>query len=267
MNPLKSLFALRWQPTRDTGLAFAAGTIVILLSCSLRLVDPETLTGQIATLLILSLGIRVGIGYGLPLHTMLVKKGAGWDFFGLRRKNWAISLALNLVLAALLLGQFLVESGRQGAQILLTEEAILPIFYIIVAGVFEMVFIYGFLRKHFERAFGLLPSVILTALFYSLYHAGFQPEFIKLVFVGLLYAATLRVTENILIIFPFFWGVGATWDVLVNFGATSLQSGWSLAATLAALTLMAAITLWTLPRARIRARAGQSRASPSGDSP
>jgi len=30
-------------------------------------------------------------------------------------------------------------------------------------------------------------------------------------------------TNNLLIIFPFFWGIGAVWDVLINFGTTELE--------------------------------------------
>ena len=79
-----------------------------------------------------------------------------------------------------------------------------------------MVFIYGFLRCEFERAFGILPAILFTAIFYSLHHAGFQPEFTKLFFVGIMYVTVFYFTRNIFSIFSFFWGVGAVWDVLVN---------------------------------------------------
>ena len=84
-----------------------------------------------------------------------------------------------------------------------------------------MVFIYGFLRYEFERAFGILPAILLTAIFYSLHHAGFQPEFTKLFFVGMMYVTVFCLTRNLFSIFPFFWGVGAVWDVLVNSEAGS----------------------------------------------
>jgi hypothetical protein len=38
-----------------------------------------------------------------------------------------------------------------------------------------------------------------------------------------MYASVYRITNNILIIFPFFWGIGAIWDVLVNFGTGELE--------------------------------------------
>ena len=79
-----------------------------------------------------------------------------------------------------------------------------------------MTFIYGFLRMSFEKAFGIIPAIILTSVFYSLHHAGFQPEFLHLFLVGLMYSSVFYITKNMLIIFPFFWGVGALWDVLVS---------------------------------------------------
>ena len=52
-----------------------------------------------------------------------------------------------------------------------------------------MTFIYGYLRMSFEKAFGIIPAVLLTAAFYSLHHAGFQPEFVHLFFVGIMYCS------------------------------------------------------------------------------
>ncbi len=79
-----------------------------------------------------------------------------------------------------------------------------------------MICFYGFMRHLFEKAFGIIPAVILTALFYSFHHAGFQPEFFKLFFVGIMYCSVFYITRNIFVIFPVFWGVGAMWDVIVD---------------------------------------------------
>ena len=70
-------------------------------------------------------------------------------------------------------------------------------------------------------AFGIIPAIILTSVFYSFHHAGFQPEFMHLLFVGLMYCSVYYITQNLLIIFPFFWGVGALWDVIVSSDAGS----------------------------------------------
>lgn len=106
--------------------------------------------------------------------------------------------------------------SKSEEQIHFDMNSLYAIAYILAGGVFEMIFIYGFLRYEFERAFGILPAIIITALFYSLHHTGFQPEFIKLFFVGIMYVTVFYFTRNIFAIFPVFWGIGAVWDVLVN---------------------------------------------------
>ncbi len=128
------------------------------------------------------------------------------------RKN-ILSLLLNFLLAAGLLAMFLKDEMPAN---LLEIKNLYAATYILVAGIFEMTFIYGYLRTSFEKAFGIIPAILLTAAFYSFHHAGFQPEFLHLFFVGLMYCSVYYITQNLLIIFPFFWGVGALWDVIVS---------------------------------------------------
>ena len=59
-------------------------------------------------------------------------------------------------------------------------------------------------------------GIVLAAAFYSLHHLGFQTEFVKLFFVGIMYGAACRWARSVLIIYPFFWGVGALFDVLLQ---------------------------------------------------
>ena len=132
---------------------------------------------------------------------------------GLTKRKWILSLVINVVLAAGLLAVFLKDEVPENV---MTLKNLFGASYILVAGVFEMTFIYGFLRMSFEKAFGIIPSILLTSVFYSLHHAGFQPEFMHLFLVGLMYCTVFYFTKNMLVIFPFFWGVGALWDVLVS---------------------------------------------------
>lgn len=72
------------------------------------------------------------------------------------------------------------------------------------------------MRTLFERAFGIVPSIAPVALLYSFHHVGFQPEFLKLSFVGVLYATIFRLGNSALLIFPFFLGVGGIYEVLIQ---------------------------------------------------
>jgi hypothetical protein len=90
---------------------------------------------------------------------------------------------------------------------------------------FETLFFYSFLRQLFEQAFGVIPALSLTSVFYSLHHIGLEEqmkgttpaqELRKLFFVGLLYSTTFRIFNSALAIFPFFIGVGVISDLVVE---------------------------------------------------
>ena len=223
MEKLKNIFRVRFDFTKDTGIAFLLGLLVIGLSLLLSTFKPTTTLTKISSFLILDVSIKLIVGFFIPLWYILIHKKYNFDFFGITKKKWKQSLTLGIVFMLLLIIQFISESKEKGVEILLRSEAIIPIIYILVSGIFEMTFIYGFLRRIFDKSFGIIPGIILTSVFYSFHHAGFQPEFGKLIFVGIMYAGIYRITNNLLIIFPFFWGIGAIWDVLVNFGTNELQ--------------------------------------------
>ena len=154
------------------------------------------------------------MGILFPL-VFIQRSGKDWAEYGFTVKKWPVFLLINLVLGALLLFLFLSESPPP-ADFRLDASRLWSVAYVILALCFELVFFYAFLRTLLERAFGIVPSVILTALFYAFHHAGFQPEYGKLIIVGLLYATIYRSGNSALLIFPFFLGVGGMYDVLIQ---------------------------------------------------
>ncbi|MFZ5933083.1 MAG: type II CAAX prenyl endopeptidase Rce1 family protein [Patescibacteria group bacterium] len=109
-----------------------------------------------------------------------------------------------------------LKDNPPGLNFQLNFNTLWSIIYIMVTGIFEVIVFYSFLRTVFEKSFGIIPAIILTALFYSFHHIGFQPEFLKLFFVGIIYAVVFRGANSALLIYPFFWGVGASYDVLIQ---------------------------------------------------
>jgi membrane protease YdiL (CAAX protease family) len=211
MNLMKSFFAqlFRWKPSRETLIAFAAGTGMIGLSIVIGAVH----SSPWISIAIRDLG-QISLGIVLPLVYIRARRD---DFaeFGFSWKRWYVFLPINLILGILLLLMFLSEAPppsdfRLDASILWQSA------FILLAVIFELVFFYGFLRTLFERAFGIVPAIILCAAFYSLHHAGFQPEFGKLFMVGLIFAAVYRSGNSVLLLYPFLAGVGAIYDVLIQ---------------------------------------------------
>lgn len=208
---MKNLF--RFKVTKDTGIAAAAGLGMIALSLLMIPFGGDSARDTVISFIIRD--VLMVFGLGVVFVSLYVEKKSKEVIaeLGFTGRKWALSLILNLAFAAGLLAVFL-KDGKPADVISLKN--LYGASYILVAGIFEMTFIYGFLRMSFEKAFGIIPAILLTSVFYSLHHAGFQPEFLHLFLVGLMYCGVFYITRNMLVIFPFFWGVGALWDVLVS---------------------------------------------------
>jgi membrane protease YdiL (CAAX protease family) len=200
----------RWRPDRDTLVAFAAGIAVVVLSLAMLPLNPRGW----ASIAVRDLGQVYLVGFLFPL---LYIRRIGGDFadFGFSLRRWPLFLAINVVLAIGLF--FLMRRGTPPpADFRWTADLVWKAPYVLLAVMFECLFFYGFLRTLFERAFGVVAGIVLAAAFYAFHHAGFQPEYAKLFFVGVLYATVFRLGNSALLIWPFFIGVGGVYDVLVS---------------------------------------------------
>lgn len=175
------------------------GLIMVLLSVAMTMFDNE-----ISHIILRDVLMILLLGFFTPIYYILIIKKKKISVLGIHKDKLIASLAINLIASVSLLAMFI---GKRTEDIVFNINSFYAVTYILVAGIFEMVFIYGFLRYEFERAYGILPSILITAVFYSLHHAGFQPEFTKLFFVGIMYVTVFYFTQNIFSIFPLFWGV------------------------------------------------------------
>lgn len=201
---VKPIFTIRFAPTRSTALAAGLGVLSVVLSIMLNLFPTEAGHWVFRVLLQISL-----IGVVVPLFVLALHREA--KAAGLRFDRAGIHLLISTVIALLLLLQFRLEDPQLFSKF--GMASIEPAFYIAVANVYEVIFFAVFLRFYFEKAFGILPAIVLAAMFYSLHHAGFQPEFAKLFVVGLFFIAIFRIANHWLICFPFWW-MGGIVDVL-----------------------------------------------------
>jgi len=208
---MKNLF--RFKVSKDTGIAAVSGLVMIALSLLMLPFGGDSIRDTVISFILRDVLMIFGLGV-VFVSLYVEKKGAGTlPELGFTKRKWILSLILNVALAAGLLAVFLKDEVPVNV---ISLKNLYGATYILVAGIFEMLFINGFLRMSFEKAFGIIPAILLTSVFYSLHHAGFQPEFLHLFLVGFMYCGVFYITKNMLIIFPFFWGVGALWDVLVS---------------------------------------------------
>lgn len=148
---------------------------------------------------------------GLIIPVYLLAKGGAFKKAGLRFDRPRLFL-IGIIIAGLLFLQFLSEGSDLSK---LNISGLNIIFYIMAANIFEIIFFAAYLRYEFEKAFGIIPSIILSAMFFSLHHIGFQPEFLKLFLVGLTFISIMRIPNHWFIIIPAWW-VGGVFDVLIK---------------------------------------------------
>jgi membrane protease YdiL (CAAX protease family) len=191
-------------------LAALAGVVSVALSVLLIPLADQPVVGAVVR----DIGQVFLLGVLLPL-IYLHRSGQSARDFAFHTRRWPLCLTINAALAIGLLVQFL-RTSPPPADFAWSPARLWLAAYVAVTLVFELIFFYGFLRTLFERAFGAVPGIVLAAAFYSLHHAGFQPEFALLFVVGLLYGTVVRLGNSVLLIFPFFLMVGGIYDVLVK---------------------------------------------------
>lgn len=198
---------LHFDMDKENVFGLICGLMMILLSIAMTLFHND-----ISNIILRDVFMIILLGFFTPVYYIIVVKKKNLAVLGLHKNKLIMSLVINVTAGVSLLAMFI---GKSAENIAFHKNSFYAVTYIFAAGIFEMIFIYGFLRYEIERAFGILPAIFMTAVFYSLHHAGFQPEFTKLFFVGIMYVTVFYFTRSIFSIFPFFWGVGAVWDVLV----------------------------------------------------
>jgi membrane protease YdiL (CAAX protease family) len=238
---MKNLF--KFNIIKDTGIAALAILGMIGLSLLMIPFSENTLVSFILR------DVLMIFGLGVVFVSLYAEKKGGTVLaeLGFTKRRLILSIVINIVLATGLLAMFLSEQIPENV---ISLKNLYGTVYILAAGIFEMTFIYGYIRMSMEKAFGIIPAIVLTSAFYSLHHAGFQPEFVHLFLVGLMYCSVFYITRNMLIIFPFFWGVGALWDVLVSSEAgDEIKNPVSF---VIALVIIGATVFWILYRKRRR---------------
>ncbi|MBN1933236.1 MAG: CPBP family intramembrane metalloprotease [Anaerolineae bacterium] len=238
----KEAFVFRWRPTRHTWVAVGAGLLAFVFSASMLLVGVDSLAAKLIHRVLIYALCGVAIPWG---YTLLVEREPV-AAMGLRRDKWAVSLILNLALAALMSLIIIFEADWASIRWDQFFKATVPLVF--AGGLFELFLYYGFIHLRLEKAFGPLPAIFVAAILYVLWHTGTQLPLeenvplalLKLFGVGLMYQSVFSLTRNLWIIWPFFHGVGVMIDFVVNVDKIELVSrdfGWALfALALMALT-------------------------------
>lgn len=200
------VFSFRWNPTKDLAVVALSWLLVVgALYTATKIVGQAVWGGMAYFALYAVIGATL-FGIGIPLYWMVVVRRRPVADLGITTRGLGLSLALQLVFAALQYSGTLAKVQPQP----ITE--VLPLVALALAiGFFEALFWRGWVLLRLEEAFGLIPAILLGSVLYAAYHIGYGmpvSEMIFLFFIGVLYAVTFRLTKSCFILWPLFQPMG-----------------------------------------------------------
>jgi membrane protease YdiL (CAAX protease family) len=231
-----NVFAVRWRPGQDTAVAL----LTALLMIPVYYAGAHDRGGVAGLLVFVILGNGV-LNVLFPATYLLVFRGERPEELGITtRRLWLAGL--------LSAGCCLFAwKGLQREMASHPDVELLP--QLVFNGVilWEPFFVFGWLQLRFERAFGILPGVVLAAACFGAYHLGTYPlpGIVGLVVVGIVLAALFRVTKNLLVLWP------ATWAVVSSIGTLQgdMRFGWDQVTVYAVILLVQiAVIAWMILR-------------------
>lgn len=177
-----------------------------------------------------------------PAYYILRVRGEGLAELGLRADNWGSALLVSGLLVLVHLPGF-VAAVREHP-----EARLLP--HLLFNGLilWEPFFVYGWLQLRYERAFGVLPGILLAGLSFAAYHLGSFPlsDLPTLLVWGVFDGVAFRTTRNLVTLFPFTWAVASGAGTLMG----GLVFGWFEVAGYILILLMQVLALAGLARSR-----------------
>jgi hypothetical protein len=241
---------VRWQPNRDTLVAFGSYLLVVIgLVLAFRVFTTELVAANFITFGPVTLA---GLGVALPVsYTVLVRHRPLADL-GLTFHNLLPSLVLGL-----LLGWDTYTNTLATLDVSWSRTQVPLVAMALAVGLFEAIFFRGWLQLRFEDAFGPVPGLILGALCYSLYHIGYGMTANELLFLfglGLTFGAVFRLTKNVFVLWPIYTPVGGLYTNLSEGLTMPFEATYGFVLTLG-LILAAFVTAGVLRRKKEEAPA------------
>jgi len=202
----------KFQPTKEIWVVLLSWVMVVFaFFAAFQVFTTERVAANYITFGIIGITL-CGVMIPAVWNTLVMKRSLA--AIGITRRNLFISILLGTAIAI--------------AQYVLTLKTIeLPVFsellplaaMAVAVGFYENIFYRGWVQLRMEKYFGIVPSIALSAIIYSLYHIGYgmaTEEMVILFVIGIVYAAIFRVTSNIFILFPLLTPSGGLFSSIQN---------------------------------------------------
>jgi hypothetical protein len=194
-----------WSPNGDTLVAVLTEVAMIAAYWT----TTHLLSGGWDDVLVLGVLTNLGLNVLFPVWWIAYHRKQPLSELGITTRRWLPSLIISVALAAFSsLGLRHRVAGTDWLPHVLFNAVIL----------WEPFFVHAWLQLRYDRAFGVVPGVLLAALSFAAYHIGTYPPagLAILLISGLFYAAVFRLTSNLLIVWPLVWCAGSSIGTLMG---------------------------------------------------
>jgi hypothetical protein len=194
-----------WSPSSDTLMALFTEIAMIVLYWT----TTHLLRSGWDDVLVFWVLTNLGLDVLFPVWWIAYRRKQPLSELGITTRHWLPSLLIGVLLAA-----FSSLRLRQMA----SDVNWLPYVLFNAIILWETFFVFSWLQLRFDRAFGIVPGVLLAGLSFAAYHIGTYPPamLIVLLIIGLVYASISRLTSNLLIVWPFVWSVASSIGTLMS---------------------------------------------------
>lgn len=194
-SKLKRAKWVKWAPNSDL--------VIALLTEAWMIAAYYTMTHTTSLVFILfgfMLLTNLIVNVLLPTYWVVGYRKQPLSELGITTRHWLLSLILSLLMAGF--------AWRSLWPLLAGKDWGPHVLYCVLA-LWEPFFVHSWLQLRFERAFGILPGILLAGLGLAAYHIGtYPPQFVLNLFVvGIAYGALFRLMRNLLVLWPLAWGV------------------------------------------------------------
>jgi len=196
---------VRWAPNLDTGIAFASLAVMVLAYYAAT----HWLVSQVSVILVLGILTNIFLNVVLPVWWIVYHRKQPLSELGITTNRWLISLIISIGVGGFTaIRLYQMASGINW----------LPHILLNIACFWEPFFVFGWLQLRFDRAFGIVPGIILAGLSFTAYHIGTYPPdaLLMFLFAGFLYATVFRITSNLLILWPLAFPIGSSIGTLMG---------------------------------------------------
>lgn len=196
-TPIPSRTWLAWRPGLDTWIAVGAVLVMWLVHVVDNLLAP--VNPVVGESILLFVG-AILVGVLLPVWVVWHRMRRDLDALGLTMRRIWLAVIISLLVTVGSLPAFWSAAAAAGIDpIGQTWGQML--------GMWEPLFLYGFLQLRFRDAFGEVPAPVLAGIAYGLYHVGTEPvqnSFFRMA-LAIVLGVAFSGTRSLWTMLPFTW--------------------------------------------------------------